>query len=187
MKIAVLASGGGTNLQAIIDAIQNDQLQNVELIQVISDRPCFAIERAKQNGIRSTIVNRGEKLSQEIDDLLINEDLLVLAGFLSILSPNFTKKWEGRVINLHPSLLPKFGGKGMYGKRVHEAVLKSGERISGATVHFVTTGIDEGEVILQKSVEVELSDTPNSLAKKVQKIEHKILIQAIQKLKNQNK
>ena len=184
MKIAVLVSGRGTNLQAIINAIGNDRLKNVVLTKVISDRPCFAIERAKKEGISYKILSRGERLSQDIDSLLIDEDLLILAGFLSILSADFVKKWKRKVINLHPSLLPKFGGRGMYGKKVHEAVLKSGEKTSGATVHFVTAGLDEGEIILQKSIDIALCDTSDSLAKKIQKIEREILIQAIRQLKN---
>ena len=181
MKITVLASGHGTNLQAIIDAIENDKLQDVKIAQVIADRPCFAIQRANKHGIPTAIVKPSEQLSQEIDNLLTDEDLVVLAGFLSILSADFTNKRKGKIINLHPSLLPKFGGKGMYGDKVHEAVLKSAERISGATIHFVTAGIDKGEIILQKSIGVSASDTPCSLAKKIQKIEHKLLIQAIKK------
>ena len=135
-KIAVFVSGSGSNLQAIIDSIESGKL-NCEIAFVIADRPCYALERAEKHNIRSVMLDRklfGEKLSDEIDMILSDAgeiSCIVLAGYLSIISENFVKKWSRKIINMHPSLLPKFGGKGMYGLKVHEAVLKAGEKVSG--------------------------------------------------------
>jgi phosphoribosylglycinamide formyltransferase-1 len=184
MNLAVFVSGGGTNLQRIIDAVDSGELQNTEIKIVIADRDCFALERSLDKGITTFLLERGKNLSQVIDELLENQDigLIVLAGFLSILNSEFCEKWSGKIINIHPSLLPKFGGMGMYGARVHEAVLEAGESVSGATVHFVTSGVDDGEIIVQRTFSVEKGDTVADLQQKVMKVEQKILIEAIDKI-----
>ena len=183
MKIAVFVSGGGTNLQNIIDAIESGQLPNVQISMVMTDRDCYAIERSLDKDIRTYVLDR-KTFSEDAEHNLIDEeiDLIVLAGFLTILSPDFTAKWGDKIINIHPSLLPKFGGKGMYGAKVHQAVLEAGETISGATVHFVTAGVDEGEIITQGTFEVEPDDQVEDLQRKVAQVESQILIQAIKQL-----
>lgn len=187
MNIAVMISGNGSNLQNIIDAIINEKLQNVHIAMVIADRYCYGIERALNHDIPTYLLEERESFSEDADHNLTDEniDLIVLAGFLSILSPEFTQKWANKIINIHPSLLPKYGGKGMYGSKVHEAVLKAQESISGASVHYVTAGIDEGEIILQGEFPIEAGDKVEDLQRKVALVEQKILIEAIQKLANQ--
>ena len=186
-KIAVFVSGSGSNLQAIIDSIESGKL-NCEIAFVIADRPCYALERAEKHNIRSVMLDRklfGEKLSDEIDMILSgNEKIsyIVLAGYLSILSEKFVKKWERKIINMHPSLLPKFGGKGMYGLKVHEAVLKAGEKESGCTVHYVDSGIDTGEPIMSMKVPVLEGDTPETLQKRVLEKEHQLLVKGLEKI-----
>ncbi len=182
MNLAVLVSGGGTNLRRIIDAIDSGELKNTNIQLVIADRDCYAIERALDKDLTVFLLERGKNLSKEIDELLSekkNIDLIVLAGFLSILSADFCTKWGRKMINIHPALLPKFGGKGMYGAKVHQAVLDAGETESGATVHFVTPEVDEGEIIVQGKFPVDKGDTVADLQKKVMKVEQKILIEAI--------
>lgn len=185
-KIGVLVSGGGSNLQSIIDKSQSGELQcKVEV--VIGDRECYGVERAKEAGIDGYTLNRKvlkKELCREIDKIVSERgiDLIVLAGFLSIIDEEFVNKWKGRIINIHPSLLPKFGGPGMYGIRVHEAVLKSGEQESGCTVHYVDTGVDSGEIIAQKRVKVLEGDTPEILQKRVLVEEHKLLPESIAKI-----
>ncbi|MDR1877341.1 MAG: phosphoribosylglycinamide formyltransferase [Flavobacteriaceae bacterium] len=184
MNIAVLVSGGGTNLQNIINAIDSGELKYAKIQAVIADRDCFAIERALDKDLDIFLLERGKNLSKEIQEILSekNIDLIVLAGFLSILSGDLCVQWKGKIINIHPALLPKFGGKGMYGARVHQAVLEAGETESGATVHFVTPGVDEGEIIVQGTFPVEEGDTVSDLQQKVMKVEQKILIDAINKI-----
>lgn len=185
-KIGVLVSGGGSNLQSIIDKSQNRELQcKVEV--VIGDRECYGVERAKEAGIDGYTLDRKvlkKELCREIDKIVSERgiDLIVLAGFLSIIDEEFVNKWKGRIINIHPSLLPKFGGPGMYGIRVHEAVLKAGEQESGCTVHYVDTGVDSGEIIAQKRVKVLERDTPEILQKRVLVEEHKLLPESIAKI-----
>ena len=185
-KIGVLVSGGGSNLQSIIDKSQSRELQcKVEV--VIGDRECYGVERAKEAGIDGYTLDRKvlkKELCREIDKIVSERgiDLIVLAGFLSIIDEEFVNKWKGRIINIHPSLLPKFGGPGMYGIRVHEAVLKAGEQESGCTVHFVDTGVDSGEIIAQKRVKVLEGDTPEILQKRVLVEEHKLLPESIAKI-----
>ena len=183
MKIAVFASGGGSNLQNIIDAVESGYLSNVEISMVMTDRDCYAIERSLDKDIRTYVLDR-KNFSEDAEHNLIDEeiDLIVLAGFLTILSEEFTAKWGDKMINIHPSLLPKFGGKGMYGAKVHQAVLEAGEKESGATVHFVTAGVDEGEIIVQGTFEVEEGDQVADLQRKVAAVESQILIQAIKRL-----
>lgn len=185
-KIAVMVSGGGSNLQSIIDKSKSGEL-NCEIACVIGDRPCYGVERASEQGIESCVIDRKvykKELCREIDKMLTAKEveLIVLAGFLSIIDEEFVNKWKGRIINIHPSLLPKFGGPGMYGIRVHEAVLKAGEKQSGCTVHYVDTGVDSGEIILQVKVPVLEGDTPEILQQRVLVEEHKLLPNSIAKI-----
>ena len=185
-KIAVMVSGGGSNLQSIIDKSKNGEL-NCEIACVIGDRPCYGVERAAEQGIESCVIDRKiykKELCKEIDKVLSTKgvELIVLAGFLSIIDEEFVNKWKGRIINIHPSLLPKFGGPGMYGIKVHEAVLAAGEKESGCTVHYVDTGVDSGEIILQVKVPVLEGDTPEVLQKRVLVEEHKLLPNSIAKI-----
>ena len=186
-RIAVLVSGSGTNLQSIIDNVENGNL-NCEITYVIADRECYGLQRAEKYGIETLLLDRkiiDNKLANEIIDSTLERcktDYIVLAGYLSILTEKFIKKWDKRVINIHPSLLPKFGGKGMYGIKVHEAVIKAGEKESGCTVHFVTNEIDAGEIITNVKVPVLEDDTPETLQKRVLEQEHKLLIKGIKKI-----
>lgn len=182
VKLAVLVSGGGSNLQAIINAIANEELV-AEVVSVISDNPkAYALKRAEFLDIPTHVVERGTGVSEAIMPLVSEADYIVLAGFLSILSVDFCKKWKRKIINLHPALLPKYGGRGMYGKFVHQAVINNNERESGATVHWVTPEIDKGDIIVQEACTISPNETPETLAQKVHRIEHKILIEAIRKL-----
>lgn len=182
VKLAVLISGSGTNLQAIINAITNDGLQ-AEICCVVSDNPdAYGLERAAFVNIPTYVVKRGKDMSAAILPLVEKADYIVLAGFLSILSADFCKKWSRKIINLHPALLPKYGGKGMYGNFVHQAVLHNNEKESGATVHWVTEEIDKGDIILQGKCDVTPEDTVETLAQKIHRIEHQILVEAIQLL-----
>nr|WP_307990511.1 phosphoribosylglycinamide formyltransferase [uncultured Niameybacter sp.] len=189
LRIAVLASGSGTNLQSIIDGIEEGILQS-KIVSVISNKEnAFALERAKVHGIPfyymdSKLEDYDMKLLGRLKEDEV--DLIVLAGYLKIISSEMIRTYRERIINIHPSLLPKFGGKGYYGIKVHEAVLKSGEAYSGATVHFVDEGVDTGEIILQETVSVYSTDTPEVLQKRVLcEVEHKILVQAIKKLEEE--
>ena len=174
-KIAVLVSGGGTNLQSLIDAQEKGILKSGEIALVISSSStAFALERAKKHGIPSATVSKKACANQadfehEIQASLIGHgiQLVVLAGFMSILSADFVSKWQKRIINVHPALIPSFCGEGFYGLRVHEAALSYGVKITGATVHFVNEIPDGGEIILQKSVPVYRGDTPEKLQKRV--------------------
>ncbi len=184
MRIAVFVSGSGSNLQNIIDAVQHGKLLNVEIAMVMADRNCYAVERALEYDIPTYLLEDRKNFSEDADHNLEGEnvDLIVLAGFLSILTAEFTEKWKDKIINVHPALLPKFGGKGMYGKYVHQAVLEAGEKESGATIHFVTAGVDKGEIILQGKFPVEKGDTVEDLQRKVADVEKEIMIGAIQNL-----
>ena len=188
IRIAVFISGSGSNLQSIIDNIENGNL-NCEISYVIADRECFGLERAEKHGIKSIMLDKklfGNKLSDEISEILENDiektDYVVLAGYLSILSENFINKWNRKIINIHPSLLPKYGGKGMYGIKVHEAVIANKEKESGCTIHFVDNGIDTGEIITNVKVPVYEDDTPEILQKRVLEKEHVLMIEGIKKL-----
>lgn len=183
-KIAVFVSGGGTNLQALIDARARGEIKSGDIAVVISSRAdAYALERAKAAGIAARVVSRKELGSQEsFEEKIISYldefdiDLIVLAGFMSILSENFTKKYPERIINIHPSLIPSFCGKGFYGLRVHEAALEYGVKVTGATVHFVNEVPDGGRIIMQKAVDIEESDTPETLQRRVmENAEWKIL------------
>lgn len=175
LKIGVLVSGGGTNLQKLIDAEKAGEIINGKLQVVISSRPdAYALERAKQAGIEAITLRRKdydsvEAYSQALIDALRERqvDLVVLAGFLTITGDNFVEAFRNRIINVHPALLPSFGGKGYYGLHVHEAALARGVKVTGATVHFVNEVCDGGPIILQKAVEVREGDTPEILQKRV--------------------
>lgn len=181
VKISVLVSGGGTNLQALIDKIQSRELQGVEIVQVISSKEgTFALERAEKAGIKGKVVKDTETLLKEL--AAEGTDLVVLAGYMKVLDSVVIQAYRQRIVNIHPSLIPKYCGKGFYGKRVHQAVLEGGETVSGATVHFVDEGVDTGEIILQKEVPVMQGDTADTLAARVLETEHIIFAQAIQKV-----
>lgn len=171
-RIAVLVSGGGTNLQALMEAQKSGVLHSGRIVLVVSNRAdAFALSRARAAGIPTLTVeekSRGalsDKLARALREADI--DLVILAGFTAILTPRFIRAFAGRILNVHPSLLPRYGGKGYYGLRVHEAVLAAGEPVTGASVHFVTEGVDEGPLVAQKEVPVKPDDTPQSLQRRV--------------------
>jgi phosphoribosylglycinamide formyltransferase-1 len=193
LKIGVLVSGGGTNLQAIIDAINSNVITNASIEVVVSNNPnAYALERAKNNGIESVCISpKNFEKREDFNDALIsklddyNLDLIVLAGCMVVLPSKLIQKYENRIINIHPSLIPSFCGKGFYGLHVHEEVLKRGVKLTGATVHFVDEGTDTGPIILQKAVEVKENDTPELLQKRVmEEAEWKIMPQAINLIAN---
>lgn len=173
-RVAVLVSGGGTNLQAILDA-RGSVIRHAEIVLVVSNNPnAYALQRARNAGIPSAILTAREcgcqaGFEQKLIELLEANsiDLIVLAGFMTILSEAFTKRYARRILNVHPALLPSFGGKGYYGLRVHEAALERGVKVTGATVHFVNEIPDGGEILLQKAVEVLPDDTPERLQRRV--------------------
>lgn len=190
-KIAVLVSGGGTNLQALIDAQRSGIIKSGEISLVISNKAdAFALKRAENANIKTAVVLKSEcsdkkQFEEKIIDLLEENsiDYIVLAGFMVILSGEFTSKYEKRIINVHPSLIPSFCGEGFYGLRVHEAALEKGVKVTGATVHFVNEIPDGGEIIMQKAVEVCDGDTPETLQKRVmQQAERKILPLSLEKV-----
>ena len=190
-KIAVLVSGGGTNLQALIDAEAKGVIKSGEIALVISNNPdAYALERAQRAGIETAVVLKkelgsAEAFEQRIKDLLSEHgiDLIILAGFMSILSENFTKAYPRRIINVHPSLIPSFCGKEFYGLHVHEAALAYGVKVTGATVHFVNEVPDGGEIIMQKAVAIRENDTPETLQKRVMRLaEWKILPASAEKV-----
>lgn len=188
-RIAVLVSGGGTNLQALIDARKSGTIASGDIVLVISNNPnAYALERAKNSGIPTEVVSKRVLGSQEAFEQKIKEvlkeykiDLIVLAGFMSILSEDFTSAYPKRILNVHPSLIPSFCGEGFYGLRVHEAALAYGVKVTGATVHYVNEIPDGGEIILQKAVAIEEGDTPEILQKRVmEQAEWKILPAAVE-------
>lgn len=188
MNITVFASGGGTDFQSIIDGVESGLIK-AKINMLIAGKPdIYAIERAKKHGIPYKVFDKkkfdsAKQMFDEIIKLLkkCKTDLIVLAGYLTLLTPNIVKEYEGRIINIHPSLLPKFGGVGMYGIKVHEAVIAAGESESGCTVHFVDMGADTGKIIAQSKVKVE-DDTPESLQQKVLKSEHELLPRVVASL-----
>lgn len=193
LKIAVLVSGGGTNLQAIIDKIAEGMITNTEIAVVISNnKNAYALERAKQAGIEAVCVSpkdyeNREQFNQEFLKTLdsYQVDLVVLAGFLVVIPPAMIQKYENRIINIHPSLIPSFCGTGYYGLKVHEGALARGVKVTGATVHFVDEGTDTGPIILQKAVEVQNGDTPEILQRRVmEQAEWEILSRAIHLIAN---
>jgi phosphoribosylglycinamide formyltransferase-1 len=193
MKMVVLVSGGGTNLQAIIDAIDSGEITNAKISAVISNNPgAYALTRAKKHGIETLVVSPKQYENREaFNDALLESvnrfepDLIVLAGCLVIIPEKMVKAYENRIINIHPALIPSFCGTGYYGLRVHEAALERGVRVTGATVHFVDTGTDSGPIILQKAVEVKQGDTPEKLQRRVmEQAEWVIMPEAINLIAN---
>ena len=191
IKIAVFVSGGGTNLQALIDAEKRGEIKSGTIALVLSDKPtAYALERAKAAGIPTAVLERKAFSTQiEYEDAVANLvtergiGLIVLAGFMRILGENFTKKFENRIINVHPSLIPSFCGKGYYGLIVHEKALEYGVKVTGATVHYVNEIADGGKIIMQKAVYIQPDDTPETLQKRVMKeAEWIILPQATEKV-----
>ncbi|MBD8974953.1 MAG: phosphoribosylglycinamide formyltransferase [Clostridiales bacterium] len=188
LNIAVFVSGGGTNLQALIDAQSRGELQNGKITFVLaSNSGAYALKRAEKAGIESAVVSRKEYDSKEAYDIAVlkelenrNIDLIVLAGFLSILGSELVEKYRNKIINIHPSLIPLFCGDGFYGLKVHEAVLASGMKVTGATAHFVNEITDGGAIILQKAVPIEQGDTPEILQYRVMRLaEWEILPKAV--------
>lgn len=175
LRIAVLVSGGGTNLQAIIDGVEQGKITNTEICCVISNNPgAYALERAAKHKIEGVCISPADyRTREEFHDALLNKlldlqvDLVVLAGCLVVIPPSIVRAFPGKIINVHPALIPSFCGTGYYGLKVHEAVLKRGVKVTGATVHFVDEGTDTGPIILQKAVEVKDDDTPEILQKRV--------------------
>lgn len=193
LNVVVMVSGGGTNLQAIIDAVDNGTITNTRLVGVISNnKNAYALERARIRGIPAQCVSPkgyegraqfNRKLLEAVD--AYEPDLVVLAGFLVVIPPEMTAKYKNRMINIHPSLIPSFCGTGYYGLKVHEAALERGVRVVGATVHFVDEGTDTGPILLQKAVEVKQGDTPKELQRRVmEQAEWKILPRAIDLIAN---
>ena len=180
LRVAVLVSGGGTNLQALIDSIKDGRTKNAEIVRVISSKKdAYALKRAEDAGIEAVYSGSDEEtLLEAIDGA--KADLIVLAGFLKILPKGIVEKYKDRIINIHPSLIPSFCGPGYYGLRVHEEVIKSGVKVTGATVHFVDEGCDSGPIILQKAVYLKKGDTPEILQKRVmEEAEWQILPRAV--------
>lgn len=182
VRIAVLVSGGGTNLQALLDAEQAGILHSGKIVRVLSNNPnAFALQRAERAGIAASVFRTEEELKEELSASGI--EMIVLAGFLRILSPAFCRLYAGRMINIHPSLIPSFCGKGCYGIRVHEKALSYGVKVTGATVHFVNHVPDGGRIIAQKAVAVKAGDTPEILQKRVMdEAEHILLPQATEEV-----
>ena len=193
LRVAVMVSGGGTNLQAIIDAVESGRITNTEQVAVVSNnKGAYALERAKKAGIKDVVVSPkdydtreefNKALIETVDSLKV--DLIVLAGYLVVIPPEMIDKYENRIINIHPSLIPSFCGTGFYGLKVHEAALARGVKVVGATVHFVDKGTDTGPIILQKAVAVEEGDTPKILQQRVmEQAEWILLPQAIDLIAN---
>lgn len=193
LRVGVMVSGGGTNLQAILDAVNSGKVTNAEVVTVISNNPnAYALERAKKHGIPAICISPkqfetreafNEALLEQVD--ACNLDLIVLAGFLVKIPEKMVEKYQHRIINIHPSLIPSFCGVGYYGLKVHEAALARGVKVTGATVHFVDGGMDTGPIILQKAVEVEEGDTPEILQRRVmEQAEWVILPKAIDLIAN---
>ena len=185
-RIAVLCSGGGTNLQALIDAVEAGDIDGQIVLVLANASKAFALERAKKHGIPAEFVSKKQAGSDEaFNDVILQKlkdaqvDLVVLAGYLPILGSQVVRAYEHRIINIHPALIPAFCGPGMYGHHVHEAVLAYGAKISGATTHFVDEQVDHGGVIMQRSVPVLEGDTPDTLAARVLTVEHQILPESV--------
>ncbi|MBN2898379.1 MAG: phosphoribosylglycinamide formyltransferase [Clostridia bacterium] len=188
-RIGVLVSGGGTNLQAIIDGTLNGTIQGEVALVVSNRKNAFGLERAKKHGIPALYIGKGNYPEQADADAALLEaleshevDVVVLAGYLNILSPAMIARYRNKIINIHPSLIPAYSGMGYYGMKVHEAVIANHEAYSGATVHFVDEGTDTGEIIVQERVRVSEEDTPETLAKKVLVVEHRLLVESTAKL-----
>lgn len=186
-RFSVLVSGGGTNLQSLIDHVEGGKIDAAIASVISSQRGAYALERAKKHGIKTRVIERKAFASKTACDQALlcaleedGADFVVLAGYLSILGPAVVQAYKNRILNVHPALLPSFGGKGYYGIHVHEAVIQAGETVTGATVHFVDEGTDTGPIIVQRRIPVQQGDTPEILQKRVMKIEHAILPKAVQ-------
>lgn len=177
LNIGVLISGGGTNLQAIIDASESGKINGAVKVVISNKINAYGLERAKNHNIRSIYETDEEKIIEILKENKI--DIVVLAGYLKIISPKFVNEFRNKMINIHPSLIPSFCGAGFYGQRVHQAVIDYGVKVTGATVHFVDEGADTGPIIMQDVVEVDKNDDAKSLAKKVLEVEHRILTKSI--------
>jgi phosphoribosylglycinamide formyltransferase-1 len=196
LRIAVLVSGGGTNLQALIDAMEDrgtPSTQTYHIVAVIADRECFALERAKTAGIPGMLIQPPKGIPRQEGRRIVSDQVLaiarkegaqalVLAGFLTILTGPVIEEYANRIVNLHPALLPKFGGQGMWGHHVHEAVLAAGETESGCTVHLVDSGCDTGPILLQRRVPVLSGDSPESLAARISGEEHRAIVEGVRLL-----
>ena len=189
LRIVACVSGGGTNLQALIDRIEDGTIRGAQIVKVISNNPgVFALERAEKHGVEGCVVSPKQfETRAEFNDALLmavdeaEPDLIVLAGFLVVIPPKMIEKYSGRIINIHPSLIPSFCGTGYYGLKVHEAALERGVKVTGATVHYVDEGTDTGPIILQKAVEILEGDTPKVLQQRVmEQAEWVILPKAVQ-------
>lgn len=192
LKLAVFISGGGSNLQALIDACAHDDFPAHIAIVISNKADAYGLERAKHAGIQTKTINHKDYEGRAEFDAALHDtlqgydiDLICLAGFMRILTPTFIAKWQGRILNTHPSLLPKFGGEGMYGHHVHKAVLEAGETESGSTIHFVIPEVDKGEILIQKRVPVLPEDTIDTLAARVLEQEHIAYPEAVQKIASQ--
>lgn len=193
LRVVACVSGGGTNLQALIDRIEDGSIKGAQIVKVISNNPgVFALERAKKHGIEGSVISpKNYETRAEFNDALLTAvdeakpDLIVLAGFLVVIPPKMIEKYSGKIINIHPSLIPSFCGTGYYGLKVHEAALERGVKVTGATVHYVDEGTDTGPIILQKAVEVLEGDTPKVLQQRVmEQAEWIILPKAIDMIAN---
>lgn len=195
LNIVVLVSGGGTNLQALLDAKVAGKIPNGEFVKVISSKDgVYALERAKNSGVATAVIERKGKTAEEFENALLSEleaskaDLIVLAGFMTILGEKVIEKYPEKIVNVHPALIPSFCGKGFYGLKVHEAALEYGVKVSGATVHFVNEIPDGGRIIAQKAVDVLEGDTPETLQKRImEQAEWKILPEAVARLCDERK
>lgn len=186
LKIGILISGSGTNLQSIIDNVEKGKIDGKVTVVISNKADAYGLERARRHNIKAVYVDQKEyEDSESYNEAVLKElkncgvELVVLAGYLKILSRHFIETYKNRIINIHPSLIPSFCGKGYYGLKVHEAAVNYGVKVSGATVHFVDEEADSGPIIIQETVKVDYTDTPETLQKKVLKIEHKILPQAV--------
>jgi len=177
LNIGVLVSGGGTNLQAIIDETLAGNINGKVRVVISNKENAYGLERARQNNIDAVFETDEDNIIKVLEEY--NVDLVILAGYLKIISPKFVDKFRNKIINIHPSLIPSFCGGGYYGQRVHQAVIDSGVKITGATVHFVDEGTDTGPIIMQDTVEVKDNDDAQTLSKRVLEIEHRILKKSI--------
>lgn len=189
VRTAVLVSGGGTNLEALLKAGEEGKIPSASIVLVVSDRPCYALERAARHGVEGVELSRKRKSFQSELEKVLEErgiELIVLAGFLSILPASFTDRYRDRIINIHPSLIPSFCGKGYYGLKVHEEALKRGVKVTGATVHIVNEVPDGGRILLQKAVPVKDGDDAETLQRRVmEEAEWQLLPQALEMVANE--
>lgn len=177
LNIGVLISGGGTNLQAIIDETKSGAINGIVKLVISNKEDAYGLERARLSGIKAVYETDEDKIIELLKEN--NIDLIVLAGYLKIITPKFVDEFRNKIINIHPSLIPSFCGKGYYGEKVHQGVIDYGAKVTGATVHFVDEGADTGAIIMQETVNVEQDDDAKSLAKRVLEVEHRILKESI--------